>query len=605
MDYDRKKYLSAAETAKLVREALKECYPGVKFSVRSSTYSMGASIDVCWTDGPSQAEIDALVSPYQGADFDGMQDLKTHRPGVWLKGERLSFGADYVHTRREYSAAAYRRALDYLRTFADWPAEADNVEIAEHPDGTAYIKCTEYLRVAGDNIHTSAWRYLQPLNLSSVPANGNGSASGTTPRPTEGIAVVEIAPGLHHVTGDTFPKRATLKAAGGSWDKINKAWVFVGDLPAEVVALSTAESPQAETKAEEGDAGEPAQGDPVVAKLEKLIASFDKEIAEKETPRDWNMTARRAAMDASRDHDARRLRKLRRIVRALIDQRNADNFPPELKGLSTRAALEALLQHETLPMFLQCPEDTKRLIKAGLTTHSAITSARYWIEHLDDVLSSSATDAEKAAQDSGGQVAALAQADREAEQAAEMRRKEREILLRPIPGFFPTPAEVVSKMLEKAELKEGMRVLEPSAGRGDIADKAAEVVGKDKVDVCEIHSGLRDILSSKGYRLAGGGDFLWAGGGWYDRVIMNPPFEDMQDVDHVMRAYYMLKPGGRLVAIMSESPFFREDHKALMFRAWLEDVEGWDEKLPDGSFKDAPKATGVATRIVVIDRAEL
>ena len=45
------KYLSCAETAKLVRTALKKNFPGVKFSVRSSVYSGGASIDVSWMLG--------------------------------------------------------------------------------------------------------------------------------------------------------------------------------------------------------------------------------------------------------------------------------------------------------------------------------------------------------------------------------------------------------------------------------------------------------------------------------------------------------------------------------------------------------------------------
>ena len=40
------KYFTCAETAKLIRQSLKEAFPGVKFSVRSSTYSGGASIDV-------------------------------------------------------------------------------------------------------------------------------------------------------------------------------------------------------------------------------------------------------------------------------------------------------------------------------------------------------------------------------------------------------------------------------------------------------------------------------------------------------------------------------------------------------------------------------
>ena len=70
------KYLSAAETAKLVRSALKQSFPGVTFSVRSRKYSGGASIDVSWTDGPRTPEVEAIAKRYEGADFDGMIDLK-------------------------------------------------------------------------------------------------------------------------------------------------------------------------------------------------------------------------------------------------------------------------------------------------------------------------------------------------------------------------------------------------------------------------------------------------------------------------------------------------------------------------------------------------
>lgn len=69
------RYLSAAETAKLVRRALKEAFPGQKFSVRSDTYSGGASIDVKWTDGPRRATVEAVAKQYQGGGFDGSIDL--------------------------------------------------------------------------------------------------------------------------------------------------------------------------------------------------------------------------------------------------------------------------------------------------------------------------------------------------------------------------------------------------------------------------------------------------------------------------------------------------------------------------------------------------
>lgn len=38
-------YMTTAETAKMVRRALGEAFPGVKFSVRSKTYAGGSSND--------------------------------------------------------------------------------------------------------------------------------------------------------------------------------------------------------------------------------------------------------------------------------------------------------------------------------------------------------------------------------------------------------------------------------------------------------------------------------------------------------------------------------------------------------------------------------
>jgi len=100
-------YLSCAETAKLIRPALKRAFPGVKFSVRSSTYSMGASIDIYWTDGPLAADVDKVAKPYAGAGFDGMIDLKTYNSD-WLypDGHVESFQSDIGHSYGTHTADA-------------------------------------------------------------------------------------------------------------------------------------------------------------------------------------------------------------------------------------------------------------------------------------------------------------------------------------------------------------------------------------------------------------------------------------------------------------------------------------------------------------------
>ena len=73
-----KVYITAADTARMIRKDLKREFPGQKFYVRTSTYSGGASISIDWMDGPTTAEVDTVVKVYEGADFDGMIDLKTY-----------------------------------------------------------------------------------------------------------------------------------------------------------------------------------------------------------------------------------------------------------------------------------------------------------------------------------------------------------------------------------------------------------------------------------------------------------------------------------------------------------------------------------------------
>jgi hypothetical protein len=98
----RSRYIDTAECAKLIRQALKDAFPGVRFSVRSKRYSGGSSITVHWTDGPVTREVEPLVRRFQGASFDGMTDLKEYHDSTF-NGERVHFGADYVFTSREMS----------------------------------------------------------------------------------------------------------------------------------------------------------------------------------------------------------------------------------------------------------------------------------------------------------------------------------------------------------------------------------------------------------------------------------------------------------------------------------------------------------------------
>jgi predicted RNA methylase len=179
---------------------------------------------------------------------------------------------------------------------------------------------------------------------------------------------------------------------------------------------------------------------------------------------------------------------------------------------------------------------------------------------------------------------------------------ERQLVGCKIPGFFPTPKSAVNRVVELACIENGMDILEPEAGSGNIAERIRLACPGANLSVIEINSTLRDILKEKGFNLVGQ-DFL-DHRGEYDRIIMNPPFEQGADMSHIGHAYSLLRPRGRVVSICSEGPFFRNDKQSVEFRAWLDEVGGTTEDLESGTFMDRTQVhtTGVKPRIVVVDK---
>src|SRR5690349_1417337 len=103
-------YYSCAETAKLIRATLKAAFPAQKFSVRSSVYAGGASITVRWMDGPTCGAVKAVAGGFEGATFDGMQDLKSYVTHV-VDGKRVRYASDYVFFERRLSVRGMQRVV--------------------------------------------------------------------------------------------------------------------------------------------------------------------------------------------------------------------------------------------------------------------------------------------------------------------------------------------------------------------------------------------------------------------------------------------------------------------------------------------------------------
>jgi hypothetical protein len=185
-----------------------------------------------------------------------------------------------------------------------------------------------------------------------------------------------------------------------------------------------------------------------------------------------------------------------------------------------------------------------------------------------------------------------------------VKKAEDELRGKDLPGFFPTPRPVIEKMLEAARIEPTHRVLEPSAGKGDILDAIRRDYPDISVTAIERNLTLQGVLTAKGYgEIVQYMDFLEHQGD-YDRVCMNPPFEQCADIEHIRHAYSLLGPGGRVTAIASEHGFFANDAKSIEFREWLEEIGADIEELPDDAFTgvDAFRQTGVKTRLLVLDK---
>jgi phospholipid N-methyltransferase len=171
------------------------------------------------------------------------------------------------------------------------------------------------------------------------------------------------------------------------------------------------------------------------------------------------------------------------------------------------------------------------------------------------------------------------------------------------PQLFPTPNELAQRMAGEADIQGGHRVLEPSAGTGSLLQAILSVDPEPKLSApsgrtvaIEINRTLADRLASE-YPLTfvRCADFLEQNGnlGKFDRIVMNPPFENGADIKHIRHAAGFLADGGRLVALCANGSRQREILKPL-----AENSGGWWEDLPAGTFKE--QGTGVNVALLLI-----
>jgi len=306
-------------------------------------------------------------------------------------------------------------------------------------------------------------------------------------------------------------------------------------------------------------------GDPKkAAKLRALADAMQPQIDNKLRPAigDQRPTPRRQRIAEQMRQEGLFLEKVQLLMRKLADLHDAKAVPASLLNVDNRAqAVRALQAHGGLHAETQ---QAARDLVAGVKSASAAE--------------------------------------------IELKRLTAKLVGVKIPGFFPTPPAVADQVAQMLAIEPGMSVLEPSAGLGNLVEAVLRAQPAADVVAIERYGDLRAVLKHKGFKLAGVDDFTQLDKAHkFDRIAMNPPFENGQDIEHTLKAWEHLKPGGALVSILSEGVFYRQDKKATAFREFLEEHGNPSDvyKLPAGTFKD--KLTGhdtnTAARIVRISKS--
>ena len=155
--------------------------------------------------------------------------------------------------------------------------------------------------------------------------------------------------------------------------------------------------------------------------------------------------------------------------------------------------------------------------------------------------------------------------------------------------FFPTPSHVAARMVALADVQPHHRVLEPSAGTGNILREIGPAPDKVAVEIDPEKAAILERGAFGGTRVHQGDFMAFEDASGFDRIVMNPPFSFLQDVKHIRHAIGLLRPGGKLVAICANGSRQQEALKPL--------ADTWEE-LPRDTFEGTSVSAAVLTHTV-------
>lgn len=220
---------SHAAAASAIKAELTAAFPGVKFSVKSDSFSGGNSVHIDWTDGPAVADVQNISSKYQYGHFNGMEDIYENT------NDRDDIPqAKYVSEHRHQSETIINllpafTALFHPDNLNDWhnnptqilhrifyktsfPANYENLEIVKTDCKAGSIEDFYKFSFTSPEVETTEAVNIEPVKVKA----------GT-------VQVIEYGEKAIAVIGDTRPIKDKLKELGGRFNfrlTCGAGWVF-------------------------------------------------------------------------------------------------------------------------------------------------------------------------------------------------------------------------------------------------------------------------------------------------------------------------------------------------------------------------------------------
>ena len=175
--------------------------------------------------------------------------------------------------------------------------------------------------------------------------------------------------------------------------------------------------------------------------------------------------------------------------------------------------------------------------------------------------------------------------------------------------FYPTPKPLIERMIKKIQRKEpwSMKVLEPSAGKGDIVDALTEGYSSmwgrntchiENVYAIEIDETLQATLRGKRIKVLDSDFLSFSGPDKFDLIIGNPPFNNGEL--HLLKAIDIMYRGEIVFLLNAET--IKNPHtnirKSLINK--LDELNA-DIEYIQNAFKTAERPTGVEVALIHIE----